>query len=81
LNLATLSPGFPGAQNDRQQHALIALVAAVAIVAVVRWEVILVRDIWAARDVRYLTKPGWTAACLICVPIGGILYLFHGRTG
>jgi hypothetical protein len=50
-------------------------------VAVVRWEVILVRDIWAARDVRYLTKPGWTAACLICVPIGGILYLFHGRTG
>ena len=62
------------------QHAVIALVVAVAIVAVVRWEVFLVRDISAARDVRYLTKPAWTAVCLICIPIGGILYLFYGRS-
>lgn len=61
------------------QHAVIALVAAVAIVAVVRWEVFLIRDISAAPDVRYLSKPAWTAVCLIGIPIGGVLYLFYGR--
>lgn len=61
------------------QHAVIALVAAVAIVAVVRWEVFLIRDISAAPVVRYLSKPAWTAVCLLGIPLGGVLYLFYGR--
>jgi hypothetical protein len=37
------------------------------------------RDLARAQEVRYLPKWGWVVACLIQVPLGGILYLAAGR--
>lgn len=62
------------------QHALVAVAAVVAIVGYVRWEMFLIHDISGASDVRYPTSPAWIALCLICIPVGGILYLVYGRT-
>ncbi|HEX3921249.1 MAG TPA: hypothetical protein VHY31_03090 [Streptosporangiaceae bacterium] len=36
-------------------------------------------DLARAKEVRYLPKWGWAIACLIQVPLGGILYLTAGR--
>jgi hypothetical protein len=37
-------------------------------------------DLARAKEVRYLPKWGWAIACLVQVPLGGILYLAAGRT-
>jgi hypothetical protein len=64
------------------QHALIALVIAVAIVAVVRFEVFCLRDLAKAEDQeqRYLSRSAWVVVIAVSIPVGGILYLFYGRT-
>jgi hypothetical protein len=64
------------------QYAFIAAVVAIAVIVVVRFEVYCVTDIVRAdeRELRYLSKAGWVAVCLISVPIGGIVYLLCGRT-
>ena len=36
-------------------------------------------DLARARQVRYLPKWGWAIACLIQIPLGGIMYLAAGR--
>ena len=36
-------------------------------------------DLARARQVRYLPKWGWAIACLIQVPLGGIMYLAAGK--
>jgi Phospholipase_D-nuclease N-terminal len=36
-------------------------------------------DLARARQVRYLPKWGWAVACLIQIPLGGIMYLAAGR--
>ncbi len=62
--------------------ALIALVIAVAVVAVIRFEVFCLTDLARAEDceLRYLSRWAWAAVCLLSIPIGGILYLYYGRT-
>jgi hypothetical protein len=64
------------------QHGLVALVIAVTVVAVVRFEVLCLSDIARTRDseFRYLTRVGWIVACLITIPVGGVVYLLCGRT-
>lgn len=34
----------------------------------------------AQHDVRYLSKWAWAVIVIISIPIGGIVYLFVGRT-
>ena len=36
-------------------------------------------DLVRAAEVRYLPKWGWALACLLSVPLGGIMYLSMGR--
>ena len=63
------------------QHAAIALVVAVAVVVAVRFEVFCIRDILHTPDsrLRYLTRAGWIAVCLVSIPVGGLVYLYCGK--
>ncbi len=63
------------------QFAAIAAVIVVAIVVVGRFEVYCLTDIMRAdeRELRYLSRTGWIAVCLLSIPIGGIVYLYCGR--
>jgi hypothetical protein len=36
-------------------------------------------DLARAREVRYLPRWGWALACLISIPLGGVIYLSIGR--
>ncbi len=63
------------------EHLVIALVAAVAAVAVLRFEVFCVGDLTHTPDsqLRYLTRTGWLVACVVSIPLGGIVYLYCGK--
>ena len=63
------------------QYAVVAAVVAVAVIAVVRFEVYCLTDVIRTdeRDLRYLSRRGWVAVCLLLLPIGGIVYLLCGR--
>ena len=58
---------------------LVALVATVSLVGIVRFEVFCLRDLARASRVNHLTKTGWAVVVLVCIPIGGLLYLYTGR--
>ena len=62
-------------------HYVVIAIIAVAIVTVVRFEVFCLTDIAHTRDdeLRYLTRAGWIAVCLVTIPLGGICYLVYGR--
>ena len=60
--------------------ALVLLLAlALALALVVGWEVFCLADLARADKVRFLPKWGWAVACLIQIPLGGVLYLLLGR--
>ena len=63
-----------------QAVAAVALVVLI-VVAVVRFEVFCLDDLAETPDVRlqYLSRAGWLALILLCVPFGGILYLYRGK--
>ena len=63
------------------QPSLSALVVAVAVLVVIRLEVFCPKDIARAKEweVGYLPKPVWAGLCLLCIPFGGIFYLYYGR--
>jgi len=52
---------------------------AVVLVSCAAFVVFCLNDLARADEVRYLPKWGWAIACLIQVPLGGILYLTAGR--
>jgi hypothetical protein len=54
-------------------------VFAVVVVSGVGFLIFCLTDLARAKEVRYLPKWGWAIACLIQVPLGGILYLTAGR--
>jgi Phospholipase_D-nuclease N-terminal len=58
---------------------LAALVLLFALALVVCWEVFCLADLVRADQVRFLPKCAWAVACLIQIPIGGVLYLLLGR--
>ncbi len=64
------------------QLLLLTVVVAAAVVGVVRFEVLCIGDLKQTPDtrLRYLTRPGWLALILLVIPIGGIAYLYCGKT-
>jgi hypothetical protein len=62
-----------GLQPHTLWQILPGLLAAVAFVA------FCLTDLARAAEVRYLPKWGWALACLLSVPLGGIMYLSIGR--
>ncbi len=58
---------------------LAALVLLLALALVVGWEVFCLADLVRADKVRILPRWAWAVACLIQIPLGGILYLLLGR--
>ena len=58
---------------------LAALVLLLALALVVGWEVFCLANLVRADRVRFLPKWAWAVACLIQIPIGGVLYLLLGR--
>jgi Phospholipase_D-nuclease N-terminal len=46
---------------------------------VIAWEVFCLSDLARAERVRFLPRWAWAVACLIQIPLGGILYLLIGR--
>jgi hypothetical protein len=63
-----------------QAVAAVALVG-VVVVAVLRFEVFCLDDLAGTPDVqlRYLTRAGWLVLIVLCIPLGGILYLYQGK--
>lgn len=63
--------------------AIAAVVAvAVAVIVTARFELLCLRELAGTSDLelQYLTRAGRTAAIIIVIPIGGIAYLYFGRT-
>ncbi len=58
---------------------LAALVLLLAFALVVGWEFFCLADVARADKVRFLPKWAWAVACLIQIPLGGVLYLLLGR--
>jgi len=56
-----------------------ALVLLLAFALVVGWEIFCLADLARADEVRFLPRWAWAIACLIQIPLGGILYLLAGR--
>ena len=49
------------------------------LVAAVSFAAFCLADLARADEVRYLPKWGWAIACLLSIPLGGIMYLSAGR--
>ena len=75
------SPGLQleGKQGEEASPMLAALVVIVAVVLVAGWEVFCLADLARADRVRFLPRWAWAVACLIQIPLGGVLYLLIGR--
>jgi phospholipase D-like protein len=58
---------------------LAALVLLFALALVVAWVVFCLADLARADRVRFLPKWAWAVACLIQIPLGGVVYLLLGR--
>jgi hypothetical protein len=56
---------------------ILAVILGVGLVA--GWEFFCLKDLAQAERVRFLPKWAWAVACLIQIPLGGILYLLIGR--
>jgi Phospholipase_D-nuclease N-terminal len=56
---------------------ILALVVGGALV--IGWEFFCLRDLAQAERVRFLPRWAWAVACLIQIPLGGVLYLLIGR--
>ena len=57
--------------------AAVVLLGAFALVA--GWEVLCLAEVIRADRVRLLPRWVWAVACLLLIPVGGILYLLVGR--
>jgi hypothetical protein len=55
---------------------------AVTVVVVIRFERFCFTDLAQTDDVdlRYLSRSGWIVVIVCSIPIGGILYLYSGKT-
>ena len=64
------------------QILVVTAIIVAAIVSIARFELLCLRDLADTPDaeLRYLTRTGWLAAIVLAIPIGGIAYLFNGRT-
>ena len=55
------------------------LAAVLAVMLLAGWEIFCLTDLARAGRVRFLPRWAWAVACLIQIPLGGILYLLIGR--
>ena len=58
---------------------LAALVLILASAIVAGWEFFCLADVVRADRVRFLPRWAWAIACLVQIPLGGVLYLLIGR--
>jgi hypothetical protein len=58
---------------------LAALVLLLGFALLAGWEVLCLRQVVLAGRVRFLPRWVWALACLISIPLGGILFLLLGR--
>jgi len=58
---------------------LAALVVLAGLALLVGWEILCLRQVIMAERVRFLPRWTWAVACLISIPLGGVLYLLIGR--
>jgi hypothetical protein len=58
---------------------LAALVLLAGFALLIGWEIVCLRQVVLAERVRFLPRSVWAVACLILIPLGGILYLLIGR--
>ena len=58
---------------------LAALVLLLGLALLVGWEILCLRQVVLAERVRFLPRWLWAVACLIQIPLGGILFLLLGR--
>ena len=58
---------------------LAALVVLAGLALLIGWEIVCLGQVVLAERVRFLPRWVWAVACLIFIPLGGILYLLIGR--
>jgi hypothetical protein len=58
---------------------LAALVVLLGLALLIGWEIVCLRQVLLAERVRLLPRWAWAVACLISIPLGGVLYLLIGR--
>jgi hypothetical protein len=58
---------------------LAALVVLAGLALLAGWEILCLRQVILAGRVRFLPRWAWAVACLISIPLGGVLYLLIGR--
>jgi len=58
---------------------LAALVVLLGLALLIGWEILCLGQVVLAERVRFLPRWTWAIACLIFIPLGGILYLLVGR--
>jgi len=64
------------------EFALLGLIALAAVV-IARFELFCFRDLARRGDheLRYLTRTGWQVVIAVVIPLGGLCYLYRGRSG
>jgi hypothetical protein len=66
--------------HGQEVSAVVAdLVLLLAFALVVGWEVLCLGEVGRAGRVRFLPRWLWAAACLLMIPVGGIVFLLVGR--
>jgi hypothetical protein len=58
---------------------LAALVLILGLALLLGWEILCLRQVFLADRVRLLPRSVWAVACLIFIPVGGVLYRLIGR--
>jgi hypothetical protein len=58
---------------------LAALVLIFGLLLIAGWELFCLGDLARADRVRFMPRWAWAVACLIQIPLGGVLYLLIGR--
>lgn len=58
------------------------LMAIAAILVIARFEVFCIRDLLSAdeSELQLLPRSGWLVVIVLAIPLGGLAYLFYGRT-
>jgi hypothetical protein len=66
-------------RNEEVGQMLAALVLLLGLALLFGWEILCLDQVILAERVRFLPRWVWAVACLIFIPLGGILYLLVGR--
>lgn len=66
--------------GDEEVSALLAAIVFIfSSSLVIAWEVVCLSQVLVADRVRFLPRWAWAIACLIFIPLGGVLFLALGR--